>query len=263
LRGFPRQIMRTNLYAVIVLSCSAPTYAAEEQRQAPTEVRQTSSGRSDRDEPEAKFQMARSLLRGEGIPKDENKAYALMNEAAAEGHADAMSGVGYFHANGLVVPKDAKKAMEWFRKGAEKGSAKAQLNLGEVLLAGKDIDADTQDPEINEGLKWIKQAADRGLPEACYKYGSTLYQGDFKQAIDYKTAMRYLKPAAEQGIPGAQNMVGSMYELALDVPMDLVAAESWYRRAALQGYARAISAASLVRVWRKERQESRPWHGCF
>jgi TPR repeat protein len=197
----------------------------------------------ERADAESQFQLGRSYLRGDGVPKDEKKAFELMKSAAAQGHADAIGGVGYFYSNGVVVDKDDKQAVEWFRKGAEKGSAKAQLNLGKCLLDGKTGDAGGTSPQPfrEQGLQWIKKAADQGLPEASFTYGRIFYFGDYDQPKDYGNAMIYLKSAADKGIADAQNMVGTMYEFGMETPADAAAAEHWYRKAALQGHSKAQS----------------------
>jgi TPR repeat protein len=54
---------------------------------------------------------------------------------------------------------------------------------------------------------------------------------------DYATAMRLLRPLAEQGSADAQDVVGVMYAEGQGVPRDYVEAANWYRRSAEQGLA--------------------------
>ncbi len=49
---------------------------------------------------------------------------------------------------------------------------------------------------------------------------------------DYATAMRLLRPLADQGIGGAQIYVGMMHELGQGVEKNGAAAAEWYRKAA-------------------------------
>ena len=194
---------------------------------------------ADHPDAETHFQLARKLLAGDGVPKDEKKAFDLMKAAADQGHADAIGGLGYFYSIGLVVPKDDMLAIEWFRKGAEKGSAKSQLNLGKMLLEGKAGAAVDAESSRLQGLQWIAKSADQGLPEAQLSYGKILYFGDHGQPQDYKKAMIYLKPTAVSGMAEAQNMLGSMYECGSGIPVDPTAALRWYRKAAMHGNSRA------------------------
>src|SRR5450756_131699 len=53
---------------------------------------------------------------------------------------------------------------------------------------------------------------------------------------DYVTAMRLLRPLADQGDAFSQAMVGAMYQNGWGVPQDYAAAVSWLRKAADQGF---------------------------
>jgi uncharacterized protein len=55
------------------------------------------------------------------------------------------------------------------------------------------------------------------------------------QRGDYATAMRLLRPLADQGNAKAQSKLGLMYENGQGVPQDYVQALFWYRKAAEQG----------------------------
>jgi TPR repeat protein len=56
---------------------------------------------------------------------------------------------------------------------------------------------------------------------------------------DYASALRLLRPIAEQGNAQAQYNLGVMYDAGDGVPQDYAAAMSWWRKAAEQGYAKA------------------------
>jgi TPR repeat protein len=64
---------------------------------------------------------------------------------------------------------------------------------------------------------------------------------------DYPTELRILRPVAEQGDPGAQEALGTMYVMGWAVPQDYIEAAKWYRKAAEQGYAEAQD--SLARMY--------------
>ena len=54
---------------------------------------------------------------------------------------------------------------------------------------------------------------------------------------DYRTALKELKPLAEQGNPEAQALLGLMYNLGRGVPFDVGQAMKWFKAAADQGNA--------------------------
>ena len=58
---------------------------------------------------------------------------------------------------------------------------------------------------------------------------------------DYETALREIKPLAEQGYAAAQFIIARMYEKGEGVTQDYKEALKWYRLAAEQGYAAAQS----------------------
>ena len=53
---------------------------------------------------------------------------------------------------------------------------------------------------------------------------------------DYETALRLLRPLAEQGFSKAQVTLGYMYDNGEGVPQDYVSAHLWFNLAAAQGY---------------------------
>ena len=58
---------------------------------------------------------------------------------------------------------------------------------------------------------------------------------------DYATALRLLRPLADQGDARAQVAIGALYAEGLGVPQDYAVAMSWFRKAADQNDARAQS----------------------
>ncbi len=73
----------------------------------------------------------------------------------------------------------------------------------------------------------------------------TAVAGPFEDAVtayergDYATALRLLRPLAEQGDAAAQTYLGIMYYNGEAVPQDYAQAVKWYRKAAEQGHAGA------------------------
>ena len=63
---------------------------------------------------------------------------------------------------------------------------------------------------------------------------------------DYETALRELRPLAEQDHAGAQSYLGFMYYKGHGVPQDYAEAVKWYRKAAEQGMAQAQHSLSYM-----------------
>jgi TPR repeat protein len=63
---------------------------------------------------------------------------------------------------------------------------------------------------------------------------------------DYKTALRLIRPLAEQGYANAQYNLGVFYDNGLGVPQDRIRAYMWLCLAAMQGRDRAAAFRDLV-----------------
>ena len=68
---------------------------------------------------------------------------------------------------------------------------------------------------------------------------------------DYASALRELKPLAEQGDATSQNALGAIYThtSGRDVPQDYAEAAKWYRKAAEQGH--VVAQANLADIYTK------------
>ena len=88
---------------------------------------------------EAQFNLGSIYKKGNGVPKESEKAMEWYLKAAEQGYAEAQSNLGVLYANGEGVPKDAVKAVDWWRKAAEQGYAQAQFNLGLMHKKGKGV----------------------------------------------------------------------------------------------------------------------------
>ena len=66
---------------------------------------------------------------------------------------------------------------------------------------------------------------------------------------DYATAMRELRPLAEQGLAAAQFNLGLLYANGQGVPKDDAQARQWYEKAAAQGHADAQVNLGILLVY--------------
>jgi len=177
---------------------------------------------------EEKYQLARKLAKGDGMPKDVPTAYRLMLEASGEGHAEATGAIGIFYQNGWAgLEKSEISAVEWYKKGYQMGGLRAGHNYGMMLVNGLGVEKNTE-----KGLPLIKQAADADIPEAQLLLGSFHYLGKHGYAVDYGKAIELIRPAAKAGNPHAQNTLGVMLEHGFGTDSDHELAITWYRKAA-------------------------------
>jgi TPR repeat protein len=87
-------------------------------------------------------------------------------------------------------------------------------------------------------LRLIRPFAEQGVARAQYNLG-VMYNEGRGVAQDYVEAIKWYGKAAEQGYSDAEYNLGVMYETGHGVPQDFTAAANWYRKAADQGDAEA------------------------
>lgn len=75
----------------------------------------------DQDSPDALFYLGSIYDEGLGVAKDQEKSFALYNQAAALGHPDSTYNVGFMYHHGEFVDKDEIEAQKWYQKACELG----------------------------------------------------------------------------------------------------------------------------------------------
>ncbi len=87
-------------------------------------------------------------------------------------------------------------------------------------------------------LRLLRPLAEQGHADAQTGLG-VMYSNGWSVPQDYAEAVKWYQLAAEQGYAEAQHHLGIMYERGLGVPQDYVEAVRWYLAAAEQGHAPA------------------------
>lgn len=228
-------VMKTHTVRIVPLILCLAISALHSARAEERSIEQLTAA-AEHGDAEAQYRLAQAHVRGVGVRKELVKAHGLFQKAAEQGHAEAIGGLGYFYANGFVVKQDLTEAAEWFRRGAEKGGTRAEVNYALALLHGRGIPVNEA-----EGMQWIEKAAAHGQPHAFYVQGECFFNGTFGHAKDYGRARELFLKAAESDHASAENMLGVIYQDGLGVTADLAVAESWFRKGAEQGDAKAQS----------------------
>ena len=78
---------------------------------------------------EAKRELAKRLLEGDGVDKDEAKAVSLLEDCVAHGDADAMLMLAKRCALGGWMMRSAERAEALVSEAAEKGNDEARILL--------------------------------------------------------------------------------------------------------------------------------------
>ncbi|MBL8713422.1 MAG: sel1 repeat family protein [Alphaproteobacteria bacterium] len=122
--------------------------------------------------------------------------------------------LGYLFNEGKGVPKDPIEAANlWGIKpseftpllqAAERGEAEAQLKLGKRFRDNCKKDAQS------ESHKWLEKAAQQGITDAKYMLGEDLRND--KSNLERQRAIGYLRAAANEGHPWAQQILASHFD---------------------------------------------------
>lgn len=112
--------------------------------------------------------------------------------------------------------------------------AQLEYNIGEKYYYGGGLFEAPERPL--KAVKWIRRAAEKGLPKAQLRLGEICLYGRGVPK-DNKLGLDWVLKAAEQGLAEAQNYLGRLYEgfSTTGIPADPVKSAEWYRRAAEQG----------------------------
>ncbi|RHZ90114.1 hypothetical protein Glove_8g22 [Diversispora epigaea] len=104
--------------------------------------------------------------------------------------------------------KRFKDAWECFDEHANLGLSLAKYWKGYYLEKGLYVGKD-----VNEGLKWLKLAADDGVPDAQLRYASGLINLNISNgnSENYESILKYMKKAADGGSETALYNLGDIY----------------------------------------------------
>jgi cell division septation protein DedD len=131
---------------------------------------------------------------------DYSGAVAIWRPLAEKGDADAQFNLGQAYRLGRGVTTNLAAAQTWFERAAKQGHLDAETTLGLLLF---------QNGDRAEGLKWLKQAADRGEARAQLVYGTALVNGD-SVPQDPVLGYSYVSRAAAQGLDPAKQTLAQM-----------------------------------------------------
>lgn len=198
----------------------------------------------------AQWKLGRMYADGDGVRRDDAKAYDYFSRLVEHFDADepapnerplaanAFVAVGVYLRNGVAAAKiapDAGRAFELFRYAATYfGDADAQYNLGRMYLDGDDVRKD-----VRQSMNWLELAARKGHPQAQALLGRMMFDGEAGGAAQRARGLMYLT-LARDAVSGA----GSEQWIVDSHARALASASEADRKAAvalLEGYLRERS----------------------
>ena len=197
------------------------------------------------------FRKGLASASGQGAARSDQEALSWFIQAADLGHPGAQGRLGRMYAYGLGTPINRVQALAYFRKAAEQDDPAGQFGLA-AAYAGH-LPGCGLAPDQSLAIQWLTRSADQGYPYAlanlggAYNTGSGVDQDQGRALNLFRKAMAAAQPLADQGDPGAQNLLG--YVLRMDGPLrDEAAARTWIRKSADQGFVLAqLNLGSIYR----------------
>ncbi|MBI2740031.1 MAG: SEL1-like repeat protein [Rhodospirillales bacterium] len=129
--------------------------------------------RANAEDVAAMEELARRLVQGIGVAKDQQAAAGWLLRAAQRGSVQSAFNVGVMYERGFVVERDSTKAIEWYRKAAEAGVPMAKHNLALLLRDGKGAPRNGK-----EAVELLRSAARQGMAASMFTLGDIYERGD-------------------------------------------------------------------------------------
>jgi len=125
------------------------------------------------------LRLAQLYLNGDGVPRDDAKAFYLASDASAGGDANGQELLGRLYAEGRGVRRDDEMATSLFRAAVDGGSVPALTDLGQMIETGRGTKADPKsaldyyergmeadDPKARQNYQRLKKLLDTPPPKA-------------------------------------------------------------------------------------------------
>ena len=136
-------------------------------------------------------------------------------------------------ASDRIKSGDEAAAVAAVKRGARLGDSRCKFILGMWSLSGAKAE---QNP--GAGLRWLKEAANDGLPIARSSLG-LLYASGLAVEQDEQRAARLYRQAAEYGDPLGQTALALASFRGVGIPQNRLDAYQWMSLAAAQGHEQA------------------------
>jgi len=171
---------------------SKPAPVSMNSKGRSTSHRSDSSSQSQQIQPAVEHEDAATLFlqagrhfTGDGVPKDYQKARALLQKAADLGYGKAQGALGEMYYTGQGGSKDYNKAINLSKAAAEQGLVKAQALVGRMYFKGEGVSKNMQ-----EAAKWLLKAAKKGNVQAQGGLSEIYYE-----TKDYRESVKWFRKA--------------------------------------------------------------------
>lgn len=116
-----------------------------------SEIKNSITNCMDTNNADALYIKGMLLLQENPTEEQKQEAFALIEQAAAQNHANAMGQLGDLYKGGIGTSLDFDKALEWYQKAADLGNQKAAFKIGYIYLKG----LGTADQDYDKAIRWF------------------------------------------------------------------------------------------------------------
>lgn len=191
---------------------------------------------------DAMFEYASLFAKGEGVEVDIDTCFEWMNRAAQAGSSKAYYNLGYFYEEGLGTEVNESQAFECFETAAKAHHPYALFRMFEIYNNGEFNIA----KDYVTAVKYLRESADRGCPEACCRVGIINFTGEYGLEEDFAEAKYWFERAAADNHGEAYFWLARMYATGDGVPIDFAKSRSLCYQAIENGYSEARKLIRLL-----------------
>ncbi|MBV8850910.1 MAG: sel1 repeat family protein [Methylobacteriaceae bacterium] len=183
-------------------------------------------------EPLARWKLGRMYADGDGVTRDDLKAYHYFSQIVAGYNDDDVAGretaiissafvaLGVYNLNGIAdsgVKPNPDRAIEMFHYAATNfGDANAQYNLGRLYLDGvPGVARDTR-----QAARWLSLAAEKGNTPAQAILGQMLFNGNDGVMRQRARGLMWLTLARDAATGSGDQWIVDLYESAISASSD-------------------------------------------
>jgi TPR repeat protein len=166
----------------------------------------------------------------EGIAKDKNRGFELVEEGARLGCHHCKGMLAYSYLYGYGCKRDNARSLKLARKSSGLGSKYGQYILGEWQYINGQVPQD-----MAQAVAFFRLAAAQGLDNALFKLGY-MYNYGINVTKNYSEALRLYQLSAAQGNSTAFFKIAMCYEKGWGVAVNIIEAIRWYSRAQAAGH---------------------------
>jgi TPR repeat protein len=126
---------------------------------------------SANDDPVALYRLGIAHRTGEGVMRNEVRAFELFRTAADLGHPPALIELALHYEFAIGTAFSIEDALYWYRQAAQYGSTAAELRLAEIYATGRCVPRN-----LETARNWCRAAAAAGNARALYLDGLISYR---------------------------------------------------------------------------------------